>query len=230
MLLVEPKAAKPKVNKKLTIICLLVAVVCAVVLLVIIWLASMNNNYDQAIIITREPTVSNGVEERNSTNFKNLINNNYPYSSTVDNFKVVFPSQPAKSSDSTYSEELGDNIKMTTYHSLYEDVSYGVVVYDYASPEISESNPDFNVEGALEGTVNGMVNACSSGKIIAQAAKKIDGNNSLDFTISCDGEDLQGFAIFNDVKLYLTMVDYTDGNRPDTNKIESYLESFSFLD
>lgn len=228
MLQEDTSVAKRKVNKKFKLVFLLVAVVCAVALLIIVLITSMDNDYEQTVIVTPESTISHNVEERNLNNFKNLINDNYPYSSTTDNFKIVFPSQPTKSSDSNYSEELGGNIQMTTYHAINEDVSYGVVVYDYASPKISESNPDFNVEGALEGTLNGMISACSSGEIISQSAKKVN-NNSLDFTIICDGEYLQGFVIFHDVKLYLTMVGYIGTERPDSDKIDSYLGSFSFL-
>ena len=141
---------------------LFAAGICGVAVLIIILIAVITKDNEPVTIITTQPVISNGAEERNLNNFKNLINNNFPYSATTDNFKMVFPAQPTKSSDSTYSEALGGNIKMATYYSQYEDVSYAVIVYDYDSPKISESNPDFDVQVALEGAINGMVNSCRS--------------------------------------------------------------------
>ncbi len=226
---VDLGAVKVRGDKKFGRIGLYAGGVCLVVLLVIVLITLLKKDDEQVTTIITQPAINSGAEERNLNNFKNLINNNFPYSATADNFKIVFPAKPTKSSDSTYSEALVGNIKMTTYYSQYEDVSYAVITYDYDSPNISESNPDFDVQGALEGAINGMVNSCSSGEIIAQTATKIGDKDAFDVTVSCDGEYFQGFVVFNDVKLYLVMVDYTEINRPDANKIESYLESFGFL-
>lgn len=153
-------------------------------------------------------------------------NADYSFSSSDYNFRVIFPKQPVRSEENENDNELG-NIKTITYESRLADSVYYIYIFEYANPNIDENSPNFNVDAALEGALNGMVNTDSSGYILSQNKTVIGYNKGLRYKVKISDEILDGILVYKGKRLYNIVVDYRP-DKPPTN-IQNYLGSFTFI-
>jgi hypothetical protein len=154
----------------------------------------------------------------------------FHYSSASNNFAADFPVQPTRTSESQYDSDLQSNIETVTYSSSSaRGASFYVIVYDYGTSVMSTTNSDFNVQGALEGGINGLVNSSTNARIMSQNNITVDGRDAISFVIQLDQDYFEGFATYDQSSMYLVGVDHTDANPASPAEIYDFSNSFTFL-
>lgn len=200
-------------------------VIAFVILTPLFFLSSLadlanENSYEQS---SYSPAVSAPIVETVSENQV------FHYSSVSNNFSADFPAQPTRESESQYDNDLQSNIETVTYSSSSaRGVFYYVIVYEYSSSLMSTSNPDFDIQGALEGGINGFVNASINTHIVSQRNTKIDGRNAISFVIQLDQDYFEGFVTYDQNSMYLVGVDHTEANPASPAEIYDFTTSFTF--
>ena len=178
------------------------------------------------VVIGNQAPAKNPVKEPSS---QPQIDQQRPFlfTSSEDGFQATFPSQPSREEETTDTGAVG-MAKTATYSTEKGGVSYLLFVYTYLDERMNESNPDFNVVGALEGAINAMANS-DGGKLLSSKKVTMDGRDAFVYQIQINSEVMQGLIVYKGNRMYNIAVGYQakDGAPRD---VTGYLDSLTLLD
>lgn len=130
------------------------------------------------------------------------------FNSAVGGFRATFPSYPNQETDSLQIPGIESPVKYNSYSSETQNGTFYMVMVSKYPPEVDTSNPDKNLEGAL----NGIINSREGNQLVSSNMTYLTGNRALDFVISNGDITVQGKAVIKGQNIYEIMVAYENGN------------------
>jgi hypothetical protein len=130
------------------------------------------------------------------------------FTSPVGGFKAVFPTYPQHTTDTQTIPNSRVTVKSDGYESdLANGTRYMINVFSY-SEGLNVSNPDNNLEGAL----NGMISSTPGNKVLSSNIENSGKYPTLNFLIQNQQYYLKGKAIMAGRTMYQMMVVYENAN------------------
>jgi len=171
---------------------------------------------------------SSDVSTNNVVNYFTNTDEWKDFTSPIGSFKVLLPKYPQHESSDDPIPTLNMNAKTETYtSSISDNQAYMVTVTNY-----SKRVDNFNVDGALEGALNGMLATDKNNKLISSGITTFNGYKSTDFLIQTLSEGqtayLKGKVFIVDQTLYALALVYMDGNYNDSD-YNKFMSSFALL-
>lgn len=144
------------------------------------------------------------------------------YTSEDGKFKINFPGTPTVTSEAIPTEVGNIDMKMFTYEKSATEV-YMVAYSDYPSALVEASDAATLLEGAKSGAVS------SQGAVIEEEnAITVDGNPGILFKAKA-GSYYMYYKIFLVSNRLFQLVILRDGNYPEPEAVESYIDSFELI-
>ena len=160
--------------------------------------------------------------EKNVDNYFTDTSSWKEFNSPVGKFRAEFPTYPEHEAESVKIPDSELTIKYDTYTSEKTDGTIYFVNTAVYPPEVDTSNPETNLEGALNGTIA----SSPKNKLVSSSLTYSNGYRAMDFLIEADGDFIKGKVIMADHTLYQIMVVYENKNYSETD-YNKFMSSFT---
>lgn len=144
------------------------------------------------------------------------------FNSPVGRFKAEFPTYPKHKTESVPVPNTQLTLKYDSYTSEEANGTAYLVNVTTFDSQIDTSNPDNNLEGAL----NGMLSSTQENKLISSNMSYFSGYHALDFLIQNNTMYLKGKIIMAGKTLYQLVAAYENQNYSESN-YNKFINSFA---
>jgi hypothetical protein len=168
-------------------------------------------------------------EKKSATGLENspiTIENEYSFTSEDGSFTMKFPTKPSYELSANVLQDVG-NVKTITYSSKIDDKEYLLNVFEYEDTRINENSKYFDVDRALEGALEAMLNSRNDTVLFLKEEGMISGKKALQYQIKIGQERLDGFLFFKENRLFSIAINYPISSTENLT-IDRFIDSFKF--